>query len=180
MVTDKPATLVHRLGEIDVRVCRHLNRTSRVRLVRTVFSAISRLGDGIFWYALIALIVVLDPGPGYGHAVQMLLTGATGLLIYKLLKSRTVRPRPFTRNDDIVIGTAPLDQYSFPSGHTLHAFSFGLIACAHYPWLYAPLGIFVVLVALSRMILGLHYPTDVLAGAVLGTLLATISLSLFP
>jgi undecaprenyl-diphosphatase len=180
MASDRSATLVHRLGEIDVLVCRHLNRTSRIRFIRAFFSAISRLGDGVFWYTLIALIAVLNPGPGYVHAVQMLLTAAAGLLIYKLLKSRTVRPRPFTRNVGIEIGAAPLDQYSFPSGHTLHAFSFGLIACAHYPWLYAPLGIFVVLVALSRIILGLHYPTDVLAGAVLGTLLATISLSLFP
>lgn len=180
MPFDKSATLVHRLGEIDILVSRHLNRTSKVRFIRTYFSAISRLGDGVFWYGLMLLIVVLDQDSGIPHAVQMLLTGLVGLLIYKLLKSRTVRPRPFVRSDDIELGTAPLDQYSFPSGHTLHAFSFGLLACAHYPWLYVPLGIFVVQVALSRMILGLHYPTDVLAGALIGTLLATTSLSLFP
>ncbi len=180
MTAEKTATLVHRLGEIDILVCRHLNRTSRVRFIRAFFSAISRLGDGIFWYGLILLIIVLNPGPGFLHAAQMLVTGVAGILVYKLLKSRTVRPRPFTRRDDIELGTAPLDQYSFPSGHTLHAFSFGLIACAHYPWLYVPLGIFVVLVALSRMVLGLHYPTDVLAGATIGALLATISLSLIP
>ncbi len=180
MASDKSATLIHRLGEIDILVCTHLNRTSRIRAVRALFSAISRLGDGIFWYGLIALIAALNPGPGYLHALQMLLTGFAGLALYKLLKSRTVRPRPFTRHDDIDLVAAPLDQYSFPSGHTLHAFSFSLVACAHYPWLAVPLGAFAMLVALSRMVLGLHYPTDVLAGAAIGTLLATISLSLFP
>lgn len=179
MASDKTATLAHRLGEIDILVCRRLNRSCRIRAIRAFFSAISRLGDGVFWYALIALMVVLNPGPGYHHAAQMLATGLAGLLVYKLLKSRTVRPRPFTHRGDIELGAAPLDQYSFPSGHTLHAFSFGLIACAHYPALYVPLGVFAILVALSRMILGLHYPTDVLAGAAIGALLATISLSLY-
>jgi undecaprenyl-diphosphatase len=54
-----------------------------------------------------------------------------------------------------------------------------MIACAHYPPLYYPLGVFAILVALSRMILGLHYPTDVLAGALMGTVLAKLSLGLY-
>lgn len=179
MAYSKSVALVQRLGEFDILVCSYLNRTSRIRFIRSLFSTASRLGDGIFWYVLIALIAAVNPGPGYYHALQMLLTGITGVLVYKILKSRTVRPRPFTRRNDIEMSVAPLDQYSFPSGHTLHAVSFSLIACAHYPTLSIPLAIFAILVALSRMILGLHYPTDVLAGAMIGAMLATISLGLY-
>ena len=66
----------------------------------------------------------------------------------------------------------PLDRYSFPSGHTLHAVCFAWQAVAHFPalsWTLVPVA---ALIALSRVVLGLHYPTDVLAGAAIGALLA--------
>lgn len=72
----------------------------------------------------------------------------------------------------------PLDRYSFPSGHTLHAVCFTGIACAYQPlfaWVLVP---FALLVALSRLVLGLHYPSDVLAGALIGGGLALSSLAL--
>jgi undecaprenyl-diphosphatase len=62
-----------------------------------------------------------------------------------------------------------LDRFSFPSGHTMHAVAFSLIAATTFPELAWPLWSFTVLVALSRPMLGLHYPSDVLAGALLGT-----------
>lgn len=174
----KPALIAHRIGAIDTALCRQLNRTSRVAAVRALFAAVSRLGDGVFWYVLIAVIAVLNPGPGYLHALQMALTGAAGLLVYKLIKSATGRPRPYNGMNGIDLRGQPLDQYSFPSGHTLHAVSFSILACSYYPFLYAPLCLFALLVALSRMVLGLHYPTDVLAGAALGATLATFSLTI--
>ncbi len=178
MASARTVAIVNRLFEIDTAICYRINRISRVQLLRTFFTVISRLGNGIFWYTLIALIAVLDAEQGYLAASHMLLTGLAGVVIYKLLKSKTVRPRPFTRHAGIQLCTAPLDQYSFPSGHTLHAFSFTLVACAYYPFLLLPLALFTALVALSRMILGLHYPTDVAAGIVIGVLLGVISLGI--
>jgi undecaprenyl-diphosphatase len=106
----------------------------------------------------------------------MLLAGGSGTLVYKLLKQRTLRPRPFQVIQAISLGTAPLDKFSFPSGHTLHAVTFTLVALHYYPalaWLLIP---FTLLVAASRLVLGLHYPSDVLAGAALGAAIAEISL----
>jgi undecaprenyl-diphosphatase len=106
------------------------------------------------------------------------LAGIAGLLIYKLIKATTGRARPYMLDSKIRLGTVPLDQYSFPSGHTLHAVSFTLIIIAHYPGLTGLLLPFTLLVALSRVILGLHYPTDVLIGGVIGAALALCGLNL--
>jgi undecaprenyl-diphosphatase len=100
------------------------------------------------------------------------------VLLYKWLKSRTSRPRPYQARTAIRRGADPLDNFSFPSGHTLHAASFSILAIAYFPpaaWLCLP---FAALVAASRLVLGLHYPTDVLAGAAIGAALAFGSLAL--
>jgi undecaprenyl-diphosphatase len=75
---------------------------------------------------------------------------------------------------------APLDEFSFPSGHTLHAVSFTLVALAYFPVLAPVLVPFTVLVALSRVVLGLHYPSDVLAATVIGCGLAGLSIWIAP
>ena len=78
----------------------------------------------------------------------------------------------------ITCNARPLDQFGFPSGHPLHAVAFTAIAIAYYPRLAFLLIPFTFLVALSRMVLGLHYPSDVLAGAAIGAAIAGISLAI--
>ena len=144
------------------------------------FAITSRLGDGVFWYALMAAMVLLDGMHGLAASAHMAATGAIALLMYKGLKRWTRRPRPFASDVRIRAWIAPLDEFSFPSGHTLHAVAFSLVAAAHYPvlaWLLAP---FTVSVAASRVVLGLHYPSDVLAAGAIGTALAGLSLWLAP
>jgi undecaprenyl-diphosphatase len=106
------------------------------------------------------------------------LTGAAGVLIYKLIKTHAVRERPYITHSVIQCVSAPLDRYSFPSGHTLHAVSFSLLLASYVPEWAAPLTVLALLIALSRVVLGLHYPTDVAAGALLGCALAMLSLTL--
>ncbi|MBL8460676.1 MAG: phosphatase PAP2 family protein [Zoogloea sp.] len=100
------------------------------------------------------------------------------MAIYKLLKMHTLRPRPFEVVTDVVCAGCPLDKFSFPSGHTLHAVSFSLILAHHFPALALPVYGFALLVAVSRPVLGLHYPSDVLAGAAIGACLARGVISL--
>ena len=134
------------------------------------------LDNGRFWYALAGLILWQDGAAAIAPVTQTLLTALTGTAIYKLLKTRTLRPRPYQVHQAVVLGERPLDHFSFPSGHTLHAVLLTVMLGHFYPALLPLLAPFTALVALSRMVLGLHYPTDVLAGAALGATLAGISL----
>jgi undecaprenyl-diphosphatase len=169
--------VLRQLSEIDLAVSLFFNRICHYFYPRKFFAIVSRLGDGVFWYALVAVLPVVYGSEALQASAHMLLTSLLGLVIYKALKSRTVRPRPFVSEPQIKLGSAPLDQYSFPSGHTLHAFSFTIVALSYHPELAAILVPFTTLVAMSRLVLGLHYPSDVLAGAAIGTLLALWSVS---
>lgn len=170
----------NRLLSWEHSACLTFNRASRQRLVHGLFRAVSRLGDGVFWYGLMAALAVMQSGKGLACALQMGVTSLVGLVIYKLLKEKLVRERPFIVYEDIRCGCPPLDRYSFPSGHTLQAVLFTTIAVAWFPVLAVLLVPFTILVALSRMVLGLHYPTDVICGALIGFGLAHVSLWLVP
>jgi undecaprenyl-diphosphatase len=122
-------------------------------------------------------LLAIGGSSAIGPVGRMAGTGLVCTLIYKWLKSKTSRPRPFAVENAVRAGADPLDPFSFPSGHTLHAVAFSVVAIAFYPvlaWLLAP---FTLLVAISRVVLGLHYPSDVLAGAALGAGLASAGLA---
>lgn len=157
-----------------------LERLNGVRLPNwelALFRAASRLGDGVFWYALMGVLLA-----GYGYTalpavLHMIVAGLAGTLIYKWLKGATERPRPYQACPRICCLTAPLDRFSFPSGHTLHAVVFSMVVTAYYPalgWLVWP---FTLFVAASRLVLGLHYPSDVAIGALLGAGIAALTLA---
>lgn len=160
--------------------CLRANHWADRQGARAYFSAISRLGDGVFWYALMAAMVLFDGYEGLKASAHLAATGVVSLGLYKLLKGWTKRPRPCASDLRIRAWVAPLDEFSFPSGHTLHAVAFTLVALAHYPMLTWVLIPFTASVAVSRIVLGLHYPSDVLAATGIGTLLAGLSLWLVP
>jgi undecaprenyl-diphosphatase len=160
--------LLARLDQAELRVCVTFNRGVRRVGLRRLFQAASRLGDGVVWYALIGLLPLVAGRAAVGTALRMAIAGLAGVLLYKVLKHRLVRERPFITHASIERAAAPLDRFSFPSGHTLHAVCFTILAIDAFPmlaWVLAPLAL---LIALSRVVLGLHYPSDVLAGAALG------------
>ena len=147
---------------------------------RGYFAAVSRLGDGLFWYGLMGAMVWLDGIEGLRASAHLAAVGAVSLLLYKGLKRWTRRPRPYAADRRIRAWVAPLDEFSFPSGHTLHAVAFSLVAMAHVPALAWWLVPFTASIAASRVVLGLHYPSDVLAATAIGSLLAAVSLWLVP
>lgn len=180
MASARTAELFRRVDAIEHGWCLRLNRSCGLPAVRGLFAAVSRLGDGVFWYTLVLSLPFIYGQPALMPVLRMAIVGFTGLALYKYLKSRLVRERPYISLTGIVPGTKALDRYSFPSGHTLHAVSFTTLIVASFPelaWLCVP---FALLVAMSRVVLGLHYPSDVLAGAVIGAALSLVSMAVIP
>lgn len=167
---------LEQLNNLEVWMCRAVARPVRYRGVQQAFAWVSRLGDGVFWYSLIAILPLADGLDGLKAGLHMLMTGGVALLLYKALKGLTRRVRPCHHDPQVPALIPPLDHYSFPSGHTLHAVSFSTVAIAHYSelaWLLVP---FSLLVAASRVVLGLHYPSDVLVAIALGLGLGYVSI----
>ncbi len=169
---------INQLAQLDREITLLINRTSRWRTVCPFFRVISSLGNGKFWYAMMATLPLLHGHYGMQAGLHMGFTALTTLVVYKSVKGMTQRPRPSVVHEAIMQGTSALDEFSFPSGHTMHSVSFSIIAVAWFPALLPLLLTFSLLVAMSRIVLGLHYPTDVVLGAVFGLIIGELSLLL--
>ena len=170
---------IERWQSLEGSCCQAANRWGGRRWVRPCMTAVSRAGDGPAWYALMLALIAFDGLRGLAASLHMASTGLAALLVYLAIKRVTRRARPFDAMPGIHAWTPALDRYSFPSGHTLHALAFTLVALAWYPqlgWILLP---FCALVAVSRVVLGLHYPTDVLASVVLACGVGRASLATF-
>jgi undecaprenyl-diphosphatase len=166
---------IARLQHWDEVACVRFNRGARQRPVVLALQAVSWLGNGIFWYALMLALLLADAHGAALPVLHMAFVGAVCTCCYKMLKRTTVRSRPYQVNPLVSARADVLDRFSFPSGHTLHAIAFSLIACSYYPALWMLLVPFTLLTALSRVALGLHYPSDVVAGGALGGMIAGAS-----
>lgn len=164
----------------DLRGCLYLNHLSHQPAIAQFFKVISRLGDWSFWALMVALVWWRHGLEFVPQMAYVLIASGCGTLLYKLLKRHTVRPRPYQVHQVIRLGERPLDHFSFPSGHTLHAVLMTTLLGSLSPILLLIMAPFCLLVAVSRMVLGLHYPTDVIVGALIGSTLAALALWLAP
>ena len=176
---DTPRPLLHRWVERDRSLAQTMHRATARPVVLLLLTAVSRLGDGTIWYATMLALPWAGGPSGTACMLRMLLLGTINLVIYRITKRHFARQRPFVACPGVRACVPCLDEHSFPSGHTLHAVAFGTLLCAYYPglaWVVLP---FVGLVAASRVVLGLHFPSDVLVGAALGAFMASGVLMLF-
>ena len=166
-------------AERDLLWTRWLHRGANYRSLVMLLAVVSRLGNGVLWYGSMAVLPLLAGARGWACSLRMMALGLLNLTIYLLLKRWAGRPRPYVACQDIRACTRALDQFSFPSGHTLHAVAFSCVLIEYFPALAIVLVPFTALIALSRVVLGLHYPSDVVAGAAIGGLMAVGVLALF-
>lgn len=139
---------------------------------------ITRTGDGYLYPVLGVIILLLDRETGFNIVLSGLLAFAIELPIFRILKLKTTRRRPFEVIPGIKNLIQPPDRYSFPSGHTAAAFIMAIVIGHGFPVLIIPMIAWAVLVGLSRIYLGVHYPTDVLAGMIGGTGVALMALQI--
>jgi undecaprenyl-diphosphatase len=132
----------------------------------------TRGGDGWLWYSL-GLILLL-----FGGDLRFLAVGSgavaagSGIAVFLRLKRVFRRRRPCVFEPHCWATLLPPDQFSFPSGHTITAFAVAISLAHFYPDLTLGLLFCALSVAASRILLGMHFLSDVVAGAAIGTLLA--------
>lgn len=165
---DKMEPLFKRLDMIEWRACNRLARLGTFRPLLWVLRAASWLGDYPAWIVLCVSLPVLHGMVYWALAISWGICAAVGGLIYRILKNQLGRERPYISYKVIPCTMPPLDRYSFPSGHTLHAVMFLTLTHYYMPSYLMVVIPFAIVVMASRVILGLHYFTDIAAGALLG------------
>jgi undecaprenyl-diphosphatase len=166
--------LLYSIHKYDVSLFVWLLNT-RIHGALTQFSRhLSKTGDGPLYVLIIA---VLYGYMGFNTYIQtILLAFLIERLIYFVLKNSLKRNRPEAALKNFRSIITPSDQFSFPSGHTSAAFLMATLLSSQFPSLLIPLYCWALLIGCSRVVLGVHFPTDILMGSILGISTALFSL----
>jgi len=156
----------------DHKLMRRINRWPAPRWVRVWMLCATRGGDGWLWYALGAVVLLFGGAPRFAAVASAALAAGVGIALFLRIKKLTGRKRPGVFEPHCWATLLPPDQFSFPSGHTITAFAVAVSLLRFYPNLAAGLLFCAISVAASRILLGMHFLSDVLAGAAIGTGLA--------
>ena len=156
----------------DHKLMRRVNQWRPPRWVRVWSMWATRAGDGWLWWA-VGLLILLFGGAQRWLAVAITaLDAGIGVVLFRWVKKTTGRRRPQRFEPHCWANLLPPDQFSFPSGHTITAFAVAVAVSRFYPGWAAPLLFCAVSIAASRILLGMCFLSDVLAGAAIGALIA--------
>jgi undecaprenyl-diphosphatase len=168
-------TMLEFIAARDHRLMRRVHQWRAPRWVRLWMICATRGGDGWLWY-LMGLAILLFGGPQRFVAVAAAsMAGAIGVAIFLVLKRSTSRRRPCALEPHCWSRLLPPDQFSFPSGHSITAFAMALSLGQFYPSLMVGLLFCAFSIAISRIILGMHFLSDVIVGCGLGATLGYLS-----
>jgi undecaprenyl-diphosphatase len=163
--------MLHYVANGDHWLMRRANNWPAPQWVRLWMIAATRGGDGWLWYALGAAVLAFGGPPRLTALAAAATSALAGALVFTQLKRHTRRRRPCDLEPHCWATLLPPDQFSFPSGHTITAFAVAVSVGLFYPSLLPALLFCACNVGVSRVVLGMHFLSDVLVGAFLGTIL---------
>lgn len=158
----------------DHRLMRRVNRWRAPRWVRLWMLCATRGGDGWLWWAMGAVVLLSGGADRFRAIGAAALAVATGVALFLMVKRSTGRKRPCAYEPHCWADLLPPDQFSFPSGHTITAFAVAVSLSLFYPNMAIGLIFCAVSVGASRILLGMHFLSDVVAGAFIGIALAYV------
>jgi len=163
-----PGAMFNKIASGDQRLMRRVNRWRPPHWIRIWMILATRAGDGWLWYALGTLILAFGGAARFAAVAAAGISCGLGAALFFFLKRLTGRKRPCAIASHCWATLLPPDQFSFPSGHSISAFAFA-VSIGHFePSLLYGLLFCALSVAISRIMLGLHYLSDVVVGSLIG------------
>ena len=163
----------------DHRLMRKIHRWRAPRWFRILMIMMTRLGDGWLWYSIGLILLVFGGSQKFLAIGSATAAAAAGNFLFRTLNHASRRKRPCELEPHCWASILPPDKYSFPSGHSITSFAIALSIGMFYPDLQIVLLAVALLIASSRIILGMHFLSDVLAGSAIGILLGYFSYHVF-
>jgi undecaprenyl-diphosphatase len=161
----------HLFYSFEWRLFHQVNRHFDKKLLNLFFRSITHLGGARFTIASTLLLILLSPREIRLIAISSALALSASHLPVHLAKEMLPRKRPYLMSEKVMVLANPLQDHSFPSGHTTAIFSIVIPYSIFMPQLSLILIPLALCVGISRIYLGLHYPSDVLAGGILGSMI---------
>ncbi len=157
--------LFHRFDDYFIDI---FNKRIKNGWLDRIMYFITNFGGAIFNTIISCILILFGSGKIRYLGIELLVALMFSQFFVQILKRTLGRQRPYKVLNDINTFGIEMKDYSFPSGHTTASFCMAVVISINYPQMLPFTVLFAVLIGISRIYLGVHFPSDVLAGAVLG------------
>jgi undecaprenyl-diphosphatase len=174
-MTVSPQSMLEFIAARDHRLMRRVHNWRAPKWVRMWMILATRGGDGWLWYLTVLLVLLFGGRHRFAAATAAGVAASIGIAIFFVVKRHTGRKRPCALEPHCWAQLLPPDQFSFPSGHSITAFAMAISIGLFYPPLMPALLFCALSIAVSRIILGMHFLSDVIVGSGIGATIGYLS-----